>query len=326
MFSTVQLLLQYVTIAILLFSTLWLAVGSQPNAVGQETKRYVHDILGKQLEAADIGEAAKRFTLLLQRYSETLEERNQHLLTELEAERRAAEERWVLAEARRVEEEARKRAIEQKRQEYERKVRKDKAEHEAAEYQRLAHEKELVRIASLVEAETADRARQAKEAEQWQAMKEAEARRKAQEARAQALLEQMLPSTAFNLAYSDFRRGKYDLAAAGFQRFVKDYPVSSLTGTAHYWLGESYYQQKDYVRAMQAFEYVSDEYPANEKVPASLFKLGIAAREAGDLVKSKKNFKRLVEEFPSSEEAELARKRLSGLPEEAIMRSDYDWK
>jgi tol-pal system protein YbgF len=316
MFSTVQLLLQYATIAILLSSTLWLVVGSQPNAVDQQTKRFVYDLPGK--EPAHIGDAASRFTLLLQRYSETLEERNQRLLAELEAERRAAEERRVLADARRVEEGARERAIEQRRQEYERKVR-HKAEHEAAEYRRLVHEKELARIASLVEAEAAERARQAKEEEQRQAMIEVEARRKAHEARAQALLEQMQPSIAFNLAYSDFRRGKYDIAADGFQRFVKDYPLTSLTGTAHYWLGESYYQQEDYVRAMQAFEYVLDEYPANEKVPASLFKLGIAAKETGDLVRSKKNFRRLVEEFPSSEEAELARKRLSGLPEQAIM-------
>jgi hypothetical protein len=43
MFSTVQL--QYLTIAILLFSTLWSAVDSQPNAVGQEAKRYVYKVV-----------------------------------------------------------------------------------------------------------------------------------------------------------------------------------------------------------------------------------------------------------------------------------------
>ncbi|MBA5868051.1 MAG: tol-pal system protein YbgF [Nitrospira sp. CR1.3] len=119
------------------------------------------------------------------------------------------------------------------------------------------------------------------------------------------------PTSAFNLAYNDYLNGKYDLAVAGFQRFVKDFPGTSLTPNAYYWLGESYYQQKDYVRAMQAFDYVSSEYPGNEKVPASLFKLGLAAGETGDLVKSKKNLKRVIEEFPTSDEAKLAKNKLA---------------
>src|SRR5262249_2599395 len=55
-----------------------------------------------ELEPADIGEAAKRFTLLLQCYTETLEERYHRLLSErraLEAERRAIEKRRALAKS-----------------------------------------------------------------------------------------------------------------------------------------------------------------------------------------------------------------------------------
>jgi tol-pal system protein YbgF len=119
------------------------------------------------------------------------------------------------------------------------------------------------------------------------------------------------PTSAFNLAYNDYLNGKYDLAVAGFQRFVKDFPGTSLTPNAYYWLGESSYQQKDYVRAMESFEYLSTEYPGNEKVPAALFKLGLAAGETGDLAKSKKNLKRVIEEFPTSDEAKLAKNKLA---------------
>jgi tol-pal system protein YbgF len=119
------------------------------------------------------------------------------------------------------------------------------------------------------------------------------------------------PTSAFNLAYNDYLNGKYDLAAAGFQRFVKDFPGTSLTPNAYYWLGESSYQQKDYVRAMQSFEYLAAEYPGNEKVPAALFKSGLAAGETGDLAKSKKNLKRVIEEFPTSDEAKLAKNKLA---------------
>lgn len=119
------------------------------------------------------------------------------------------------------------------------------------------------------------------------------------------------PTSAFNLAYNDYLNGKYELAVAGFQRFVKDFPGTSLTPNAYYWLGESSYQQKDYVRAMQSFEYLATEYPGNEKVPAALFKSGLAAGETGDLAKSKKNLKRVIEEFPTSDEAKLAKNKLA---------------
>jgi len=119
------------------------------------------------------------------------------------------------------------------------------------------------------------------------------------------------PTSAFNLAYNDYLNGKYDLAVAGFQRFVKDFPGTSLTPNAYYWLGESAYQQKDYMRAMQSFEYLSAEYPGNEKVPAALFKSGLAAGETGDVAKSKKNLKRVIEEFPASDEAKLAKNKLA---------------
>ena len=119
------------------------------------------------------------------------------------------------------------------------------------------------------------------------------------------------PTSAFNLAYNDYLNGKYDLAVAGFQRFTKDFPGTSLTPNAQYWLGESYYNLKDYVRAIQAFEYLIAEYPGNEKMPAALYKLGLATAETGDLVKSRKYLKRVLEEFPASDESKLAKNKLA---------------
>jgi tol-pal system protein YbgF len=119
------------------------------------------------------------------------------------------------------------------------------------------------------------------------------------------------PTSAFNLAYNDYLNGKYELAVAGFQRFIKDFPGTSLTPNAQYWLGESYYNLKDYGRAIHTFDYLVAEYPGNEKVPAALYKLGLATAETGDLGKSRKNLKRVLEEFPSSDESKLAKNKLA---------------
>ncbi len=121
------------------------------------------------------------------------------------------------------------------------------------------------------------------------------------------------PTSAFNLAYNDFLNGKYDLAVSGFQRFTKDFSGTSLTPNAHYWLGESLYNQKDYARATTTFEYLVAEYPGNEKVSAALYKLGLATAETGDLVKSRKYLKRVIEEFPASDEAKLAKNKLADI-------------
>jgi tol-pal system protein YbgF len=119
------------------------------------------------------------------------------------------------------------------------------------------------------------------------------------------------PTSAFNLAYNDYLSGKYELAVAGFHRFVKDFPGTSLTPNAQYWLGESYYNLKDYGRAIQTFDYLVAEYPGNEKVPAALYKIGLATAETGDLGRSRKNLKRVLEEFPTSDESKLAKHKLA---------------
>jgi tol-pal system protein YbgF len=126
-----------------------------------------------------------------------------------------------------------------------------------------------------------------------------------------AIVTGITPTSAFNLAYNDYLNGNYELSVAGFQRFVKDFPGTSLTPNAQYWMGESYYNLKDYGRAIQIFDSLVAEYPGNEKVPAALYKLGLATAETGDLTKSRKNLKRVIEEFPSSEESKLAKYKLA---------------
>lgn len=196
-----------------------------------------------ELESADIGEAAKRFTLLLQCYAETLEERYQRLLTErraLEAERQAMQQHGVKAKPGRAGL-SRKQAIERDTQEHERKAQRN----------------------------------------------------------------------AFDLAYHAFLNGHFGPAGIAFEHVVKDYPITTVTADAHYWLGESLYHQRDFRGAIKAFEHLSSEYPGNEKVPASLLKLGQAAKHMGDVDLSKTSYKRVIEEFPSSDEAMLAKKKLS---------------
>ena len=121
------------------------------------------------------------------------------------------------------------------------------------------------------------------------------------------------PTSAYNLAYNDYLNGRYELAVAGFQRFLQDFPSTSLAPNAQYWLGESHYSMKDHVRAMQAFEKVVANHPHSEKVAAALYKLGLAAAETGNANKAREYLKRVLQDFKDSNEAKLAKGKLAEL-------------
>lgn len=119
------------------------------------------------------------------------------------------------------------------------------------------------------------------------------------------------PTSAFNLAYNDYLNGRYDLAVTGFQRFLKDFPATSLAPNAYYWMGESYFSLKDYPHAAQAFQKVVNDHPRSEKVAPALFKMGVVTAEAGDLPKARGYLRRVIEDFSTSDEAKLAKNKLA---------------
>jgi len=121
------------------------------------------------------------------------------------------------------------------------------------------------------------------------------------------------PTSAYNLAYNDYLNGRYELAVAGFQRFLQDFSSTSLAPNAQYWLGESHYSMKDHVRAIQAFEKVVADHPHSEKVAAALYKLGLAAAETGNANKAREYLKRVLQDFKDSNEAKLAKGKLAEL-------------
>jgi len=121
------------------------------------------------------------------------------------------------------------------------------------------------------------------------------------------------PTSAFNLAYNDYLNGRYDLAVTGFQRFLKDFPSTSLAPNAYYWMGESYFSLKDYSHATQAFQKVVNDHPRSEKVAPALFKMGVVTAEAGDLPKARGYLRRVIEDFSTSDEAKLAKNKLADI-------------
>jgi tol-pal system protein YbgF len=123
----------------------------------------------------------------------------------------------------------------------------------------------------------------------------------------------VLPTEAYNLAYNDYIKGNYDLALVGFQNYTTQFPDTSLSPDAHYWIGQIHYTKKDYRKAIEAFDLVVQKYPKSDAVAKSLLQEGLCYLELGDKARSKTYLRRVVQDYPFSEESKLAKNRLAEL-------------
>ena len=114
-------------------------------------------------------------------------------------------------------------------------------------------------------------------------------------------------------AYEALQKGNYEKARKKFEAFLKQYPNTELSGNAQFWIGETYYQKKDFERAILEYEKTITKYPEGGKISAALFKQALAFLELGDKTNARNLLKRIIEKFPHSDQAELARKKLEAL-------------
>ncbi len=68
----------------------------------------------------------------------------------------------------------------------------------------------------------------------------------------------------------------YPKSRAKFREFLRRYPKRDLAFKVPYWIGESYYLERDYVNASQNFLESYQKYPQGEKAADSLVKLGVS--------------------------------------------------
>lgn len=114
----------------------------------------------------------------------------------------------------------------------------------------------------------------------------------------------------YDTAYQDLVRGQIDLAREGFREFLHRYPQSTLADNAQYWIGESYYTQKNYARAAAEFAEVPDKYPTSDKVAAAMLKRAYALLGLNRNAEAKTLLEKVIKKFPRAAEAELARVKL----------------
>jgi tol-pal system protein YbgF len=120
------------------------------------------------------------------------------------------------------------------------------------------------------------------------------------------------PEALYEEAYSLFTAKKYPEARERFILFTKTYPEHKLIGNAYFWLGETYFVEKNYESAILSYEEVL-KYKDSPKVSSAMLKQALAFIEIEDKKTAISVLKELVEKYPDSEQAPLARKKLDEL-------------
>lgn len=120
----------------------------------------------------------------------------------------------------------------------------------------------------------------------------------------------LTPENSYKQAFDVFKSGETAKAREMFTKFTEQFPDNKLSANARYWIGETYYLEKNYEQAVLEFQRVIKEYPGKEKVPAAMLKQGLAFKELGDAKSARFIIKDLIDKFPKAEEIPAAKEIL----------------
>ena len=115
------------------------------------------------------------------------------------------------------------------------------------------------------------------------------------------------PKEIYDLALKKLQMGAYQEAQAELQNFLDLYPRDRLAGNAQYWLGETFYVQRDYKNATAAFLAGYTNYGDSIKAPDSLLKLGMTLVVMGEKKTGCDAFAELSARFPDAPQAIVRR-------------------
>jgi tol-pal system protein YbgF len=124
------------------------------------------------------------------------------------------------------------------------------------------------------------------------------------------------PQEVYNMAYSDYLKGNFQLAIDGFKIYKEQFSESPLADNAQYWIGECYFSQGKFEEAIEEFNNSILNYPHGDKISAAYLKKGLSLLELGKKEEALSVFKLLISKYPLSEETKLAQQKIKELVEE----------
>lgn len=121
------------------------------------------------------------------------------------------------------------------------------------------------------------------------------------------------PEGIYEGGIASFKAGELQKARDLFIRFVEQNPSHALIPNGHYWIGETYYSEKNFEQAILAFQEVIKNYPKSDKAPAALLKQGMSFKNIGDKKSARYVLNKLKDEYPQTEDAKKVKALLKEL-------------
>jgi len=121
------------------------------------------------------------------------------------------------------------------------------------------------------------------------------------------------PEVVYKQAFDTLKGGETGKAREMFAAYAEQFPEHKLLPNARYWIGETYYIEKNYEQAVVEFQRVIKEYPGKEKVPAAMLKQALSFRELGDTKSARFILKEILDKYPQAEETAAAKEILGKL-------------
>jgi len=119
-----------------------------------------------------------------------------------------------------------------------------------------------------------------------------------------------LPSELYRLAYSDYSKGKYDLAIIGLRSYLEKYPLGELAPNAQYYIADCYFNKQNWDVALSELNKFSEQHQKNELTPSALYKKTLCLIELKKTEEAKTILQSIIKDYPQTPEAEQSKDKL----------------
>lgn len=114
------------------------------------------------------------------------------------------------------------------------------------------------------------------------------------------------PEAQFYLGKTYLLSKRPYLAAAAFERLVREYPESVLVEETEFFIGDSFFLAKDFDGAITKYQRFLQKYPESALRVSALFRIGSSHFQQGDYVEARAHFQSVIDRYPRDFFAPLA--------------------
>jgi tol-pal system protein YbgF len=121
------------------------------------------------------------------------------------------------------------------------------------------------------------------------------------------------PTRLYDLAFSDYTAGQWDLAIQGFESYIRSFPKSDRADDVQVLIGNSYLQAGKNDKAAEAYDKAIRTYPSGDAIPEAYYKKGLALRNLKQLEQACQAFGYAATNYPDSPAGQLAKQQITQL-------------